>query len=93
MLLQLFQYIFVDLIVAGQNGFYINGNDIDNENKFKWTSTGYPQNIQYTNFHQGQPNNVGDIQDCLLMEYPRFNYEWGDVACNEKHPFICEIHY
>ena len=77
--------------MAGQNGFYLNGNDVDSENHYKWTDTGYPQSISYTNFHVGQPNNVGDNQDCLLMEYPAYNYEWGDVACSEKHPFICEI--
>ncbi|XP_071123909.1 uncharacterized protein [Mytilus edulis] len=80
----------LELTIAGQNGFYLNGNDVDSENNFKWTNTGYPEIVNYTNFHQGQPNNVGNIQDCLLMEYPADNYKWGDVSCTEKHPFICE---
>ncbi|CAC5387223.1 unnamed protein product [Mytilus coruscus] len=80
----------VSLTAAGQKGFFINGNDYDSENKYKWTASGYPESFNYTNWHVGQPNNVGDNQDCLLMQYPESNYEWGDVSCSEKHPFICE---
>ena len=79
-----------DLTIAGQNGFFLNGNDVDSEGNFKWTFTGYPQSLHYFHFNQGQPNNVGNNQDCLLMEYPVYNYEWGDVSCTETHPFICE---
>ncbi|XP_052076434.1 mannose-binding protein C-like isoform X2 [Mytilus californianus] len=80
----------VSLTAAGQKGFFINGNDYDSENKYEWTASGYPESFNYTNWHVGQPNNVGDNQDCLLMQYPESNYEWGDVSCSEKHPFICE---
>ncbi|KAL4225846.1 MAM domain [Mactra antiquata] len=80
------------LTYAGTNGWYTSGNDERNENHFKWTDTGYPYDLNYTNWHMGQPNNVGDVQNCLLLQYRDAKYEWGDVNCADKHPFICEIH-
>ena len=82
--------LFKGLTAAGQHGFFINGNDYDSENRYEWTASGYPESLNYTNWHVGQPNNVGDNQDCLLMQYSESNYEWGDVSCSEKHSFICE---
>ncbi|WAR04741.1 MLRP2-like protein, partial [Mya arenaria] len=76
---------------AGQHGWYTSGNDERTEGGFKWTDTGYPYSLNYTNWHAGQPNNVGDAQDCLLLQYPSSDYEWGDISCADKHPFICEI--
>ncbi|OWF37287.1 uncharacterized protein LOC110440368 [Mizuhopecten yessoensis] len=79
------------LKAVGQNGFYTSGNDERVEGRFEWTDQGAHLPVTYTDWHPGQPNNVGGDQDCLLMQYADNNYEWGDVACNEKHPFICEI--
>ncbi|XP_033743712.1 MAM and LDL-receptor class A domain-containing protein 1-like [Pecten maximus] len=79
------------LKAIGQNGFYTSGNDERIEGTFEWTDHGSHLPVTYTDWHQGQPNNVGGDQDCLLMQYADSNYEWGDVGCNEKHPFICEI--
>ncbi|XP_060083128.1 uncharacterized protein LOC132562401 [Ylistrum balloti] len=79
------------LKAIGQNGFYTSGNDERVEGTFEWTDQGSHLPVTYTDWHLGQPNNVGGDQDCLLMQYADSNYEWGDVACNEKHPFICEI--
>lgn len=76
---------------AGEKGWYTSGNDERNEGHFKWTDTGYPYDLNYTNWHPNQPNNVGDNQDCLLLEYKDVKYEWGDVNCQDLHPFICEI--
>ena len=37
-------------------------------------------------------SNVGSNQDCLLLQYADTDYEWGDVDCVDKHPYICEAH-
>ncbi|KAL5012982.1 hypothetical protein ScPMuIL_011533 [Solemya velum] len=78
------------LNVAGTYGWYTIGNDMYHEQQFSWTDSGSPVPMTYSNWHQGQPNDVGGQQDCLLMEYPDADYEWGDVDCSTKHPFICE---
>ncbi|XP_052778688.1 MAM and LDL-receptor class A domain-containing protein 1-like [Mya arenaria] len=77
---------------AGQHGWYTSGNDERTEASFMWTDTGYPYSLNYTDWHAGQPNNVGNAQDCLLLQYQSSDYEWGDVDCADKHPFICEMH-
>ena len=77
---------------AGSYGWYTSGSDESSEGNFVWTDTGYPNPLNYTDWHPGQPNNVGSVQDCLLMEYASDNFQWGDVNCNDKHPFICETH-
>ncbi|XP_053377463.1 MAM and LDL-receptor class A domain-containing protein 2-like [Mercenaria mercenaria] len=76
----------------GTSGWYTSGTDERDEGKFVWTDTGYPYPVNYTNWHIGQPNNVGNVQNCLLLQYSDVKYEWGDVNCQDKHPFICEMH-
>lgn len=80
-------------MTAGQSGFYLSGNDETSENHFVWTNNGTPTSLSYSNWYPGQPNNVASNQDCLLMQYPDADYQWGDVACSEKHSFICETRY
>ncbi|VDI33849.1 Hypothetical predicted protein, partial [Mytilus galloprovincialis] len=79
-----------DLANIASLGFYTGGNDEKTEHNFVWTDNGAP--VTFTNWHPGQPNNVGGDQDCLLLQYPDTNFEWGDVGCSEKHPYICEYH-
>lgn len=77
---------------VGSNGWYTSGTDERTEGQFVWADTGYPYRVNYTKWHIGQPNNVGNAQNCLLLQYSDVHYEWGDVNCDDKHPFICEIH-
>ncbi|KAL5012418.1 hypothetical protein ScPMuIL_010969 [Solemya velum] len=80
----------IGLTAVGTSGWYTVGNDITRETEFSWTESGTPVRLTFTNWHQGQPNDVGGRQDCLLMQYQDANYEWGDVDCDTRHPFICE---
>merc|ERR1711879_715581 len=81
------------LRAVGQNGFYTSGNDLTTEHNFYWGDRGNLLRMSYENWHQGQPNNVGGNQNCLLMEYPDDEFSWGDVDCDTTHPFICEATY
>ncbi|KAK3792787.1 hypothetical protein RRG08_029335 [Elysia crispata] len=80
------------LRVAGQSGFYTSGSDRQYEGSFKWTDTGSGRSVSglYENWGYRQPNNVGGIQDCLLLEDAAEGFAWGDVDCDTAHPFICE---
>ncbi|KAK7089684.1 hypothetical protein V1264_024522 [Littorina saxatilis] len=78
---------------AGQYGFYTAGSDERSEHTFDWTDTGTPYRGTYSNWKEGQPNNVASDQDCLLLQYPDLDFEWGDVDCDERHPFICKAQY
>ncbi|XP_060083139.1 MAM and LDL-receptor class A domain-containing protein 1-like [Ylistrum balloti] len=83
----------IGLMAAGQSGYYISASDEWSEGSFVWTDTGTPYRVNYTSWHTGQPNNVASNQDCVLLEYPSADYEWGDVDCRTKHPYICEIEF
>lgn len=83
----------VALSAAGQFGYFTAGNDERAEHTFDWTDTGTPYHGSYSNWKTGQPNDVGADQDCLLLQYPDLNYQWGDVDCDERHPFICKTVY
>ncbi|GFR65787.1 C-type lectin [Elysia marginata] len=80
---------------AGQFGFFTSGNDLKSEHNFVWTDTGSARPVKdiFENWHAHQPNNVGGVQDCLLLEYASDGYTWGDVDCVSTHPFICESSY
>lgn len=79
--------------LAADFGLWTNGNDFDHENSFTWTGQAHPVPLNYTHWHPGQPNNIAGVQDCLVIEYPKYDYEWGDVSCSEKHSFICEMNF
>ncbi|XP_033743711.1 uncharacterized protein LOC117329728 [Pecten maximus] len=83
----------IGLTAAGQNGYYISASDEKTEGSYVWTDTGTSYSVNYTSWHPGQPNNVGSNQDCVLMEYPAADYDWGDVDCQSRHPYICQIQY
>lgn len=91
-LLQLIQND-IGLTAAGQNGYYISASDEKSEGNYVWTDTGTAYNVNFTRWHPGQPNDVGSNQDCVLMEYPAADFDWGDVDCQTKHPYICQIEF
>nr|XP_022291184.1 uncharacterized protein LOC111102650 [Crassostrea virginica] len=80
---------------AADFGIWIGGNDIDTEHSFVWIGSSAPVPFNYTKWHPGQPNNMNGDQDCVMLQYRTANgdYEWGDVGCEEKHSFICEMTY
>ncbi|XP_060083118.1 uncharacterized protein LOC132562393 [Ylistrum balloti] len=78
---------------GGPTGFWTSGQDEFKEGDFYWASDLEPVKFNYTSWHVGQPNNVGGHQNCVLLEYANDNYNWGDVDCGERHPFICEAVY
>ncbi|KAL8570302.1 hypothetical protein ACOMHN_011323 [Nucella lapillus] len=78
------------LSAAGQLGFWTAGNDERHEHTFDWTDTGTPYQGTYSNWRAGQPNNFAGDQDCLLLEFPDLDYQWGDQECHERHPYICK---
>ncbi|XP_078315448.1 uncharacterized protein LOC111102651 [Crassostrea virginica] len=80
---------------AADFGIWIGGNDVNTEYSFVWIGSSAPVPFNYTKWHQGQPNNMNGDQDCVMLQYKTANgdYEWGDVGCEEKHSFICEMTY
>ncbi|KAK3099724.1 hypothetical protein FSP39_008583 [Pinctada imbricata] len=79
---------------AAAFGIWTRGNDIVKEGSYVWAGThGNPTPITYSNWHPGQPNNIGGVQDCVTIQYPTQDFQWGDENCGDAHAFICEAEY
>jgi len=56
---------------------------------WKWQGS-IETEISVEDWKAGEPNNVGQSQDCLaLFEYDR-SFQWDDGTCSRSFYFICE---
>lgn len=44
--------------------------------------------VQYTNWNDGEPNNAGSGEDCVVI---LANGRWNDVSCSESFLAVCEF--
>ncbi|XP_052028569.1 mannose-binding protein C [Apodemus sylvaticus] len=44
--------------------------------------------VQYTNWNDGEPNNVGSGEDCVVI---LTNGKWNDVPCSDPFLAVCEF--
>ncbi|CAL4239757.1 unnamed protein product [Meganyctiphanes norvegica] len=72
------------LMRAGDAQFWAGGNDIGNEGNWRWLNRNHIDDLPWGN---GQPDNKGDNQDCLVVNYI---HSYDDDACTDKKRFICE---
>uniref|UniRef100_A0A1W7R8T4 Putative c-type lectin n=1 Tax=Aedes albopictus TaxID=7160 RepID=A0A1W7R8T4_AEDAL len=71
--------------------FWIGASDLAEEGSFIWVATG--QELTYANWHQGEPNDHGDNEDCIQLAYiqsTEYNWSWNDNVCARPLYFICE---
>jgi len=61
------------------------GNDIDEEGTWKWTDC---TPWEFTSWASGEPNNMGNVQDCLRQS-GRINSNWDDYSCSNTIGFVC----
>merc|ERR1719410_1013924 len=70
--------------MASEDHFYIGLNDRGKkEGNWKWTDM---SDVEYTNWAAGEPNSLGDNEDCVEM------YEtgwWNDIPCNFRFRPLC----
>nr|XP_006987531.2 mannose-binding protein C-like [Peromyscus maniculatus bairdii] len=44
--------------------------------------------LQYNNWNDGEPNNTGDEEDCVVL---LLNSKWNDVRCLDSFLAVCEF--
>ena len=73
------------------DGVWIGYNDIANEGIFVWDRTGKAGT--YTNWASGQPDNAGQLEDCvefLTNRWLNLKGAWNDIPCYWNAPFVCK---
>ena len=74
------------------NSVWIGGTDKDDEDKWKWSPSG--TELSYTNWNPGEPNNVQDIEHCLVVigrPGESNDGKWNDAPCSLKLKYVCQI--
>jgi len=66
--------------------WYIGLNDRDNEGVYVWTDGESTEETGFEGFAQGEPNNFGPGEHCIVMR----GEGWNDIRCNNFRPVICE---
>jgi hypothetical protein len=64
------------------------GNDIFEDTKWVWESTGRLMSSNYTNWGNGKPDLL-TTSNCALIEYT-VDYTWDDYPCDTVYRYICE---
>jgi len=66
---------------------WIGMHDISSEGTQVW-SDGTP--VEYTNYHDGQPDDWGGNEDCMTLAW----FAWNDLDCNTDwvSRFVCSMH-
>ncbi|KAL4231972.1 hypothetical protein ACF0H5_009549 [Mactra antiquata] len=68
--------------------FWLGGSDQASEGTWIWDKS--QQQITYTKWKTGEPNNAGKGENCLTMSFSD-NFLWNDNNCAHKYNFICEV--
>lgn len=57
------------------------------EGEWRWVSD--QSKVQYSGWSNGEPNNYGGNEDCVLFYLP-CNFNWNDGRCHFLSGYICE---
>ncbi|XP_071940974.1 macrophage mannose receptor 1-like [Antedon mediterranea] len=66
-------------------GYWIGLTDQTKENGFTWTDS---TPVDYTNWENGEPNNVNE-EDCVEMFFSARN--WNDIGCDRTRHWVCKL--
>lgn len=66
---------------------WTSGTDLGSENNFFWTTTG--KSFEYGIWHDNQPDNSGENENCVELSDWGDSYKFNDKDCNGKIFFVC----
>ena len=79
-------------IVGNAYYWWIGVDDKEREGRFQYSSN--KQEINFSNWGSGQPNNLNSNEDCVVMitSFDSFySGKWADYHCSSENKFICEF--
>ncbi|XP_034106261.1 C-type lectin 37Db-like [Drosophila albomicans] len=71
-----------------EKDYWIDINDLTKEGEFLSVVTG--QKATYFNWHQTEPNNDSNNENCVELKYSNDKHLMNDNDCQKKEFFICE---
>ncbi|XP_072177023.1 echinoidin-like [Diadema setosum] len=75
-------------------GFWFGYNDLSTEGTWVWSDHSTPR-CPYTNWRQGQPDNLLENQDCGRTFYSGTTSDnakdWADGTCGRQQEYICKL--
>ncbi|XP_041376822.1 perlucin-like [Gigantopelta aegis] len=74
-------------ITAGPDVYYIGLSDVVTKGVFVWEDG---ETAVFTAWDDGEPNNAGGGEDCVLLTVTLWKSVWFDISCNAKYNYICE---
>ena len=81
---------FSPFLALQYSNFWIGANDINVEGEWVWVSD--QSNIQFSDWHMGEPNNAGGEDcGCINLKQEVFQKHWVDGRCSKMYLYICEI--
>lgn len=69
--------------------YWTSGTDLGSENNFFWASNGESFEVEHQPFHEGQPDNSHNNENCIELRYYKNVYKLNDKNCDIKQYFIC----
>lgn len=79
----------IDISLGVASSFWLGATCQLNDRTFYWIGRDIPMN--YTNWGDGEPSNLGGIEECMEMwAFDNGNYKWNDAPCLYIKFFICE---
>ena len=70
--------------LTGSSGAWLGLTDFLDEGVFSWVDGA---DVGYTNWREGQPNNVNNNQHCAWI---RGDGGWDDVTCKRSEAYVCQ---
>ncbi|XP_064905539.1 C-type lectin Cal-like [Columba livia] len=61
--------------------------DEEHNRGWKWTDQ---STLDYTSWARGQPNNLWNREDCVVLDSLSGFKLWHDYPCNDRFPFLCQ---
>ena len=77
------------LLTTAASGHYvwIGGTDAASEGTWVWSPSNTP--LSYTNWGTGQPDDWGNIEHCLEVNYGGPG-KWNDYTCGRSLNYVCQ---
>ena len=72
---------------GGEYQSWIGINDMDDEGEYVFTSSGE----KVSSFFWHPVNWFSDAEDCVVMGWPKGQWEWSDFHCSENWYSVCEF--